>query len=86
MNSPTSPTQSQPTGPSPSHPPYLQGWEWDYGTGTVWVDSNGKQPMTTPALPIGRRVCRDCKTAIPPERMYRCAECLVKRLDRKGRR
>ena len=37
--------------------------------------------MTEP-LDIGRRVCRDCRSALPPEHMFRCASCLQARIDR----
>jgi hypothetical protein len=33
-------------------------------------------------LNIGRRVCKDCRRALPPERMFRCAPCLEIRIDR----
>jgi hypothetical protein len=37
--------------------------------------------MTTP-LSIGRRVCKDCRTAIVPPSVYRCADCLIRRIDK----
>jgi hypothetical protein len=37
------------------------------------------QPLV---LKIGRHVCRDCRAIITPPRMYRCADCLAKRIDR----
>jgi hypothetical protein len=38
--------------------------------------------MTTQPLDIGRRRCRDCGLALPPAVMYRCASCLLRRIDR----
>jgi hypothetical protein len=39
--------------------------------------------MTTePMMNVGRRMCRDCRAVVPPPRMYRCADCLIKRIDR----
>jgi hypothetical protein len=42
-------------------------------------------PLAEPdevVLNIGRRVCKDCRRALPPERMFRCAPCLEIRIDR----
>lgn len=36
-------------------------------------------------LDIGPRRCRDCRTVVPPPRMWRCADCLLKRIDRNRR-
>ncbi len=33
-------------------------------------------------LPIGRRVCRDCRSALPQGLMYRCGRCLQARIDK----
>lgn len=43
--------------------------------------------MTTP-LPIARRVCKDCKTALVAPSVFRCADCVSRRIEqiRKGRR
>jgi hypothetical protein len=41
--------------------------------------------MTEP-LDLGPRRCKDCRAAVPPPRMWRCAECLKKRIDRIQRR
>jgi hypothetical protein len=37
-------------------------------------------------MDIGPRKCGDCKVAVPPPKMLRCGECLLKRIDRLQRR
>ncbi len=38
--------------------------------------------MTDTPLDIGPRRCRDCRNAVPPPQMWRCADCLRRRIDR----
>jgi hypothetical protein len=40
----------------------------------------------TPPMPIGTRLCKDCRVAVPPQRIWRCGDCLQQRIDRIMRR
>jgi len=33
-------------------------------------------------LDIGPRRCKDCRTVVPPPRMWRCGSCLLKRIEK----
>ena len=37
---------------------------------------------TAIAMDPGPRRCKDCRAAVPPPRMWRCASCLKGRIDR----
>jgi hypothetical protein len=41
-----------------------------------------REGVVNEPLPIGPRRCRDCRTEIVPPRIWRCATCLKKRIDR----